>query len=132
MAASQGFHRNVSLLTQAISPSKDFEKHFKEGMFDRSNSMGFIHVSHYLLTIYDEERFKKLIDWPILDKRAEEKYRNGARDFITTIFKENELPFETPKIQKSHLVTPQGRIIINIMHALSMIVLRTYLRKAGE
>jgi len=39
-------------------------------MFDKLNITGFIYVSHYLLTIFDVERFKKLVEWPVICKKT--------------------------------------------------------------
>jgi len=68
-------------------------------MFDKPNIAGFIHVSHYLLTICDAERFKKLIEWPIICKKTEAKYRNDVRDYLNIIASEN------PNIGFPHILT---------------------------
>jgi len=44
-----------------------------QGMFDKPNTTGFIYVSHYLLTIFDVKRFKKLVEWPVICKKTEDK-----------------------------------------------------------
>lgn len=131
MSAQSSFHKNVTLLTHVVPPSKDFQKYFKDGMFNKPNTQGFVHVSHYLLTIYDEERFKRAIEWPIFDKRSEAKYRNNVRDFLTIVINENE-DIACPPILTSHLVTASGTKFINLMWKLSQIVLRTYLKRMGK
>ncbi|KAK0097801.1 hypothetical protein PV326_013642 [Microctonus aethiopoides] len=128
MSAQSSFHKNVTLLTHVVPPSKDFQKYFKDGMFNKPNTQGFVHVSHYLLTIYDEERFKRAIEWPIFDKRSEAIYRNNVRDFLTIVINENE-DIACPSILTSHLVTASGTKFINFMWKLSQIVLRTYLKR---
>lgn len=99
-----------------------------QGMFDKPNTAGFIHVSHYLLSVYDEERFKKLVEWPILEKKSEGKYRNEVRDFITAISHENpDIGF--PSILASHLFHAGGNKFINIMSKLSQAVLKVFLKR---
>ncbi|XP_063976792.1 uncharacterized protein LOC135162357 [Diachasmimorpha longicaudata] len=125
---SKSFYRNVFLLTQMVAPGKEFRKYFKEGMFDKPNTVGFIHVSHYLLSTYDEQRFKKAVDWPILDKKDEGKYRNEVKDFMNTIATENP-DIEFSQILPSHLHTASGTRFVNLMWKLSTIVLRATLKK---
>ncbi|XP_015119727.1 uncharacterized protein LOC107042968 [Diachasma alloeum] len=127
---SKSFYRNVFLLTQMVPPGKEFKKYFKEGMFDKPNTVGFIHVSHYLLSTYDEDRFKKSVDWPILDKKDEGKYRNEVKDFMNTIATENP-DIELSQILPSHLHTASGTRFVSLMWKLSTIVLRVTLKKQG-
>ncbi|XP_011305605.1 uncharacterized protein dgt6 [Fopius arisanus] len=127
---SKSFYRNVFLLTQMVPPGKEFKKYFKEGMFDKPNTVGFIYISHYLLSTYDEERFKKSVDWPIPDKKDEGKYRNEVKDFMNAIAIENP-DVELSQILPSHLHTASGTRFINLMWKLSTIVLRSTLKKQG-
>ncbi|XP_034941881.1 uncharacterized protein dgt6 [Chelonus insularis] len=127
---SKRFYKIVYTLTQGVTPAKDFEKHFKEGIFDKPNTVGFIHVSYYLLNIYDEEHFKNNVEWPLFDKKTEVKYRNNVKDFLVIVSDENK-DLEFPLILTSHLVTAGGRKFINIMYKLSEAVLRKFLRKSG-
>ncbi|OAD61492.1 hypothetical protein WN48_00434 [Eufriesea mexicana] len=126
MAVSVSFHRNVLLLSQVIQPSDEFKKHFREGMFDKPNTTGFLHTSHYLLTIYDSEHFKKLIEWPVICKKTEAKYRNNVKDYLTIISMENpDIGF--PNILMSHLIHAGGSKFTIIMWKLSQVVLRRYI-----
>ncbi|XP_003703793.1 uncharacterized protein LOC100881427 isoform X2 [Megachile rotundata] len=131
MAVSASFHRNVLLLSQIIQPSDEFRKHFREGMFDKPNTIGFLHISHYLLTIYDSERFKKLIEWPVICKKTEVKYRNNVKDYLTTISLENpDIGF--PNILMSHLIHAGGNKFTTIMWKLSEVVVRKYITRETD
>lgn len=142
------FYHNVFLLTQAVPPSKDFLRYFKEvsvlidrcrfksvcsnsvpfqGMFDKPNTVGFLHVTHYLLTIYDADRFKKLVQWPVFCKKTEAKYRNDVKDFLTVVANENR-DVEFPQILASHLLHAGGSKFSIIMWKLSTVTLRTHIR----
>ncbi|XP_012231473.2 uncharacterized protein [Linepithema humile] len=130
-AVSASFHRNVFLLNQLVPPSNDFKKVFREGMFDKPNMAGFIEVSHYLLTVYDAERFKKLIEWPIICKKMEAKYRNDVKDYLTLIATENpNMGF--PNILVSYFHHASGPKFIIIMWKLSQLVLKRYIMKNSK
>ncbi|KAK2585422.1 hypothetical protein KPH14_010090 [Odynerus spinipes] len=128
MTINTSFHRNVFLLTQVIPPSDDFKIHFHEGMFEKPNTVGFMHVSEYLLTIYDAERFKKLIQWPVICKKTGVKYRNDVKDYLNVIASEHP-DVDFPPISSSYLVCAHGTKFITIMWKLSIVVLRTYLKR---
>lgn len=103
---------------------------YLQGMFDKPNTAGFIHVSHYLLTIYDSERFKKMIEWPIICKKTEVKYRNNVKDYLIIISMENpDIGF--PNILMSHLIHAGGNKFTIIMWKLSQVVLRKYIAQKG-
>ncbi|XP_066592357.1 putative leucine-rich repeat-containing protein DDB_G0290503 [Prorops nasuta] len=122
------FYKNVLLLTKVVTPSDNFIKCFREDMFMKPNSAGFIHVSHYLLTIYDPEGFKALIQWPLNYKDTEIKYRNSVKDYLNNIAKENaDVGF--PHVLSSHLVHAGNTKFIIIMWKLSIVTLRRYLRR---
>ncbi|XP_068974677.1 uncharacterized protein [Bombus flavifrons] len=128
MAVSASFHRNVLLLSQVIQPSDEFRKYFREGMFDKPNTVGFLHISYYLLTIYDSERFKKLIEWPVICKKTEAKYRNSVKDYLVIISAENpDIGF--PSILISHLIHAGGSKFTIIMWKLSQVVVRRYIMR---
>ncbi|XP_033307039.1 uncharacterized protein LOC117209304 isoform X1 [Bombus bifarius] len=128
MAVSASFHRNVLLLSQVIQPSDEFKKYFREGMFDKPNTVGFLHISYYLLTIYDSERFKKLIEWPVICKKTEAKYRNSVKDYLVIISAENpDIGF--PSILISHLIHAGGSKFTIIMWKLSQVVVRRYIMR---
>ncbi|XP_078047832.1 uncharacterized protein LOC144475632 [Augochlora pura] len=126
MAISASFYRNVLLLTELVPPSEDFKQHFREGMFDKPNTAGFLHTSHYLLTVYDSKRFKKLFEWPVTCKKTEAKYRNNVKTFLTIISAENR-DVEFPNILVSHLFHAGGSKFVIIMWKLSQVVLRKYI-----
>jgi len=87
---------------------------------------GFIEVSHYLLTIYDAERFKKLIEWPMMCKKMEAKYRNDVKEYLTLIATENpDMGF--PNILLSYLHHASGSKFMIIMWKLSQLVLKRYI-----
>lgn len=95
-------------------------------MFDKPNTTGFLHISHYLLSIYDSERFKKLVEWPVICKKTEVKYRIKVKDFLTVISMENpDIGF--PNILASHLIHAGGNKFTIIMWKLSEVVVRKYL-----
>ncbi|XP_015435270.1 PREDICTED: uncharacterized protein LOC107190898 [Dufourea novaeangliae] len=131
MATSLLFHHNVHLLTQQVPPSDEFKKHFREGMFDKPNTAGFLHISHYLLTTYDAERFKKLIEWPVTCKKTEAKYRNNVKTLLTTVSTENR-DINFPNILVSHLFHASGKKFVIIMLKLSQVVLRKYISSTSN
>jgi len=99
-------------------------------MFDKPNIAGFIHVSHYLLTIYDAERFKKLIEWPIICKKTEAKYRNDVRDYLNIIASENsDVGF--PYILTTYLHHASGTKFTIIMWKLSQLTVKKYIMRQG-
>ncbi|XP_011867013.1 PREDICTED: uncharacterized protein LOC105561552 [Vollenhovia emeryi] len=134
MAVSASFHRNVFLLSQLVPPDRslyDFEKIFREGMFDKPNTAGFICVSHYLLTIYDAERFQKLVEWPVMCKNSETKYRNNVKDYLNAIALENpDVGF--PRVVTTHLYHASGTKFMAIMWKLSQLATRTYIMRNDE
>ncbi|XP_070150427.1 uncharacterized protein [Polyergus mexicanus] len=131
MAVSASFHRNVFLLNQLVSPSDDFKKVFREGIFDKPNIAGFVQLSHYLLMICDAERFRKLIEWPVLCKKTEAKYRNDVKDYLNIIAVENpDMGF--PHILATYLHHASGTKFMLIMWKLSQLALKRYLMRNGE
>ncbi|XP_025267236.1 uncharacterized protein LOC105252987 isoform X2 [Camponotus floridanus] len=95
-------------------------------MFDKPNFAGFIQVSHYLLMICDAERFRKLVEWPILCKKTEAKYRNDVRDYLNVIAAENpDMGF--PHIVTTYLHHASGTKFMLIMWKLSQLALKRYL-----
>lgn len=100
-------------------------------MFDKPNIAGFVQVSHYLLTICDAERFKKLVEWPVTCKKTEAKYRNDVRDYLNTISSENpDLGF--PRILTTYLHHASGTKFTVIMWKLSQLALRRYIMREGR
>ncbi|XP_011635696.1 uncharacterized protein LOC105426252 [Pogonomyrmex barbatus] len=131
MTVSASFHQNVLLLNQLIPPDHDFKEVFREGMFDKPNTTGFIFVSHYLLTVHDAERFKKQVDWPVICKKTETKYRNNVKDYLNVIALENpDIGF--PRVVTTHLHHASGTKFMTIMWKLSQLALRTYIMHDGE
>ncbi|XP_012529002.1 uncharacterized protein LOC105832514 isoform X2 [Monomorium pharaonis] len=122
------FYKNVSLLTTMISPSFEFQQHFKEGMFDKPNTTGFLYVSHYLSTIYDVKLFKQMVRWPILCKRDEVTYRIEIKNFLYLLSRDNP-DFHFPPIQMSHLIQSAGSKFQIIMWRLSQLALRAYIQR---
>lgn len=100
-------------------------------MFDKPNAAGFIHMSHYLLTVYDAERFKKLIEWPIICKKTEAKYRNDVRDYLTVLASENP-DIEFPHILSTYLHHASGIKFTIIMWKLSQLAVKKYLVHQGK
>lgn len=128
---SASFYRNVVFLNQLVPPDDDFKKTFREGMFDKPNTAGFIYVSHYLLTIHDAERFKKVVEWPVICKKTEAKYRNNVKDYLNIIALENpDLGF--PRVVTTYLHHASGTKFMIIMWKLSQLTLRTYIMCDGE
>ncbi|KYN37492.1 hypothetical protein ALC56_08149 [Trachymyrmex septentrionalis] len=131
MAITASFHRNVTLLNQLVPPDHDFKKIFRQGMFDKPNTTGFIYVSHYLLTIYDAERFKKVVEWPVICKKTETKYRNSVKDYLNVIALENpDIGF--PRVVTTYLHHASGTKFITIMWKLSQLALKMYIMRDGE
>ncbi|XP_012264350.2 HAUS augmin-like complex subunit 6 [Athalia rosae] len=131
MTLSASFHKNVYLLSQMVSPNEAFRRHFREGMFEKPNTAGFICVSHFLLTIYDAERFKKLVEWPIACKKSESKYRTDVKDFIAIVASEHpEAGF--PPILGTYLLHAGGTKFTIVMWKLSQVVLYVYIKRQGQ
>lgn len=102
-----------------------------QGMFDKPNIAGFIYVSHYLLTIYDAERFKKLVEWPVICKQTETKYRNNVKDYLNVVASENpDLGF--PRVLTTYLHHASGTKFMTIMWKLSQLAMRTYIMRDGR
>ncbi|EGI65185.1 hypothetical protein G5I_06363 [Acromyrmex echinatior] len=100
-------------------------------MFDKPNTTGFIYVSHYLLIIYDAERFKKVVEWPVICKKTETKYRNSVKDYLNVIALENpDIGF--PRVVTTYLHHASGTKFITIMWKLSQLALKMYIMRNGE
>lgn len=97
-------------------------------MFDKPNTTGFIHVSHYLLGIYYKEALKFKIEWPIVDKQSENKFRNDVKDCLQNIAKSHQ-NMNFPQILASHLILAKGTKFLLIMWKLSVVALATYLQR---
>ncbi|XP_011647186.1 uncharacterized protein LOC105433522 [Pogonomyrmex barbatus] len=125
---SASFHRNILLLTRMVPPSSEFQRHFKKGMFNKPNTTGFLHVSHYLSTVYDARLFKQMVRWPILCKRDETTYRVEMKNFLNVLSRDNpDLGF--PSVLMSHLIQSGGTKFQIIMWKLSQLALKTYLTR---
>lgn len=102
-----------------------------QGIFDKPNIAGFVQVSHYLLMICDAERFRKLIEWPVLCKKTEAKYRNDVKDYLNIIAVENpDMGF--PHILATYLHHASGTKFMLIMWKLSQLALKRYLMRNGR
>lgn len=100
-------------------------------MFDKPNTAGFIHITHYLLTIYDAERFRKLIEWPVVCKKTEAKYRNDIKDYLNIISSENpDIGF--PPVLSTYLHHASGTKFMIIMWKLSQLTIRKYIMCNGK
>ncbi|XP_057338472.1 uncharacterized protein LOC130676335 [Microplitis mediator] len=113
------------------SMSGDLKKLIKENMFDKPNTAGFIHVSHYLLTIYDKERFQQSVDWPILDKSGEAKYRTQVKALLPIIFAENQ-GFEWTPVTATHLHTAHGEKFTRLMFDLAMLAAKAFVERNSD
>lgn len=100
-------------------------------MFEKPNTRGFQHATHYLLTFYDPERAKKRLQWPLLCKQSESKYRSDVKDFLSVIAQENP-DVNFPQILATHLLHASGSKFNNIMANLSTVVLRKWIKDEGE
>ncbi|KAG8035094.1 hypothetical protein G9C98_001584 [Cotesia typhae] len=118
-----GLERMLKTLNRIHPMSKDLEKLVNPTMFEQPNTTGFILLSQYLLSTYDQERFEQTIQWPLLNKTEEGRYRAQVKSFIATVFEEND-DFTMSSIQASHLHTARGEHFINLMVDLTLIVLR--------
>lgn len=95
-------------------------------MFNKPNTLGFIHISHYLLSIYDATRFQKMVIWPLLNKMDEKKYRIEITEYLKILATENP-DINFPPIIMSHLLQAGGRKILILMWKISEISLRAYI-----
>ncbi|XP_044593257.1 augmin complex subunit dgt6 [Cotesia glomerata] len=118
-----GLERMLKILNRIHPMSKDLEKLVSPTMFEQPNTTGFILLSQYLLSTYDQERFEQAVQWPLLNKTEEGRYRAQVKSFIGTVFEEND-DFTMSSIQSSHLHTARGEHFINLMVDLTLIVLR--------
>ncbi|XP_070150426.1 uncharacterized protein [Polyergus mexicanus] len=81
--------------------------------------------------ICDAERFRKLIEWPVLCKKTEAKYRNDVKDYLNIIAVENpDMGF--PHILATYLHHASGTKFMLIMWKLSQLALKRYLMRNGE
>lgn len=97
-------------------------------MFDKPNTAGFLHVSHYLSIIYDATFFKQMVRWPILCKRDEATYRIEMKNFLSILSRDNP-DINFPPILMSHLIQSGGIKFLIIMWKLSQVALRTYIKR---
>lgn len=97
-------------------------------MFDKPNTAGFLHVSHYLSIVYDATLFKQIVRWPILCKRDEVTYRIEMKNFLSILSRDNP-DINFPPILMSHLIQSGGTKFLIIMWKLSQVALRTYIKR---
>ncbi|XP_034193948.2 uncharacterized protein LOC117610527 isoform X1 [Osmia lignaria lignaria] len=126
MAIDASFHKNVFLLMQLVPPSYECIKHFKKGMFDKPNTSGFIHISHYLLSVYNAKHFQKMVVWPLMNKMDERKYRMEVKAYLEIVANENP-DINFPSILMSHLLLAGGTKFLIIMWKISEVSLRAYI-----
>ncbi|XP_029171473.1 uncharacterized protein LOC114940873 [Nylanderia fulva] len=122
------FYKNVCLLTQMVLPSNAFQQHFRQGMFDKPNTAGFLHVSHYLSIVYDATLFNQIVNWPILCKKDEVTYRFEIKNFLSILSQDNP-DINFPSILLSHLIQSGGSKFLIIMWKLSQVALKSYLKR---
>ncbi|KYQ46357.1 hypothetical protein ALC60_14779 [Trachymyrmex zeteki] len=97
-------------------------------MFNKLNTVGFLHVSYYLSSIYDKKLFKQMVKWPISCKKDEATYRVEMKNFLCLLSRDNpDLNF--PPILISHLLQSGGIKFQIIMWKLSQLTLRTYMKR---
>lgn len=97
-------------------------------MFDKPNTAGFLHVSHYLSVIYDAKLFKQMVKWPLSCKKDEVTYRNEMKNFLTVLSRDNpDIIF--PTALTSYLTQAGGTKFLIIMWKISQIALRAYIKK---
>lgn len=94
-------------------------------MFDKPNTLGFIHVSYYLLNVHYKDKLK--IQWPVICKQTENKFRNDVRECLMTIASEN-VDVNFPPIFASHLLLAKSNKFLLIMWKFALVVLRKYLK----
>lgn len=97
-------------------------------MFDKPNTTGFIHTSHYLLSVHNAKRFKKMVTWPILNKMDEKRYRMEIREYFAVLANENP-DINFPSVLMSHLLQAGGKKILILMWKISEISLKAYISK---
>lgn len=97
-------------------------------MFDKPNTMGFLYVSHYLSVIYDSKLFKQTVNWPVLCKKDEVKYRTEIKNFFSVLSQDNP-DINFPPVLISHLIQSGGTRFLIIMWKLSQLALRAYIKR---
>lgn len=95
-------------------------------MFTKSNTVGFIHISHYLLSVYDAKHFKNAVKWPIINKTDEKQYRTEIKQYLEILKNENP-DINFPVILMSHLLQAKGIRFLTIMWKISEISVRAYI-----
>ncbi|XP_033359643.1 uncharacterized protein LOC117238660 [Bombus vosnesenskii] len=128
---NESFYKNVFLLMQVVPASYECTIHFKKGMFDKPNTTGFIHISHYLLSVHNAKRFKKMVTWPILNKMDEKRYRMEIREYFAILANENP-DINFPSLLMSHLLQAGGKKILILMWKISEISLKAYISKTCQ
>ena len=131
MLIDDSFYNNVFLLMQAVPASFECVKYFRKGMFDRPNTAGFIHISHYLLSVHNARRFRRMVAWPIVQKTDEKKYRTEIKAYLE-ILASNNPDMKFPPILASHLLQAGGTKFLIIMWKISEISLRAYVERNYE
>ncbi|XP_076678156.1 uncharacterized protein LOC143374132 isoform X2 [Andrena cerasifolii] len=131
MLIDDSFYKNVFLLMQAVPASIESVKYFRKGMFDKPNTAGFIHISHYLLSVHNAQRFRRMVAWPIVQKTDEKKYRTEIKAYLE-ILANNNLDMKFPPILASHLLQAGGTKFLIIMWKISEISLRAYIDRNYE
>lgn len=51
-------------------------------MFNKPNTFGFIHISHYLLFVHNSKQFQKMVQWSIMNKTDEKQYRIEIKYYL--------------------------------------------------
>lgn len=100
-------------------------------MFDKPNTAGFIHISHYLLFVHNARRFRRMVAWPIVHKADEKKYRAEIKAYLEILANDN-LDMKFPPILASHLLQAGGTKFLIIMWKISEISLRAYVERNCE
>ncbi|XP_043790416.1 uncharacterized protein LOC122713748 [Apis laboriosa] len=126
MEINESFYKNVFLLMQVVPASYECKKSFNKEMFNKPNTLGFIHISHYLLSVHNATRFQKMVIWPLLNKMDEKKYRLEITEYLKILATENP-DINFPPIIMSHLLQAGGRKILILMWKISEISLRAYI-----
>ncbi|CAO1400705.1 unnamed protein product [Diamesa serratosioi] len=99
-------YNSLQVLVKRSKTTVEFQKIFTKTMFIKSNTPAFIHVSHFLFTIFDVKEFKRRFYWPIHDKSAENSYRITSVEYINDLIEKQSL--KTDKIKAVNVVHPGG------------------------
>ncbi|CAO1410246.1 unnamed protein product [Diamesa tonsa] len=120
-------YNSLQVLMKGHKTTVEFQKILTKTMFIKANTPAFIHVSHFLFTLFDAKEFKRRFYWPIHDKSAENSYRTTSVEYINDLIEKHSL--KTDKIKAVNVVHPGGLKFQNLLHIIIQLVIKKELSR---